>query len=313
MSSLDRIWTELEAAGHAPAHKRVDAVHPLDLYVGIDADLSRELVLVADAVPQELAKRFKAFEVGVSDRSDGRHNLFVRLRAPELSRLYSHLCEDLADASRACRKQDAVRFVADRIARWENLLARDREGLLSEELLRGLVGELVFLRDVAIPEQGAAEALHAWRGPLGGLHDFQFATVSVEVKAVAERLIATITSAEQLDGGGDRLFLTAVRLHSTMDAVPTSFSVADLVQTLRQVFEPDIVQAQSFENRLALLGYKDEKEYEARRFTVKDMRHFEVEPTFPRLIPSMMAPGVVSVSYGVDLHRCEAFRRPSIF
>jgi hypothetical protein len=310
---LDPIWTELEAAGHAPAHKRVDAVHPLDLYAGIDADLSRELVLVADAVPPELAKRFKAFEVGTSDRSDGRHNLFVRLRRPELSRLYSHLCEDLVEASRSCPKQDAVRFVADRIARWENLLARDREGLLSEELLRGLVGELVFLRDFAIPEKGAAEALQSWRGPLGGLHDFQFATVSVEIKAVAERLIATITSAEQLDGGGDRLFLTAVRLHGTMDAVPDSFSVAELVQTLRHIFEPDTVLADGFENRLALLGYKDAREYEARRFVVKETRHFEVEPDFPRLIPSMLVPGVVSVSYGVDLHRCEAFRRSSVF
>lgn len=313
MNSLDSIWTELELAGHLPAHRRVDAVHPLDLYVGIDSDHCRQLVLVANSVPPGLAKRFKAFEIGSIERSDGRQALFVRLLKSELMKLYSHLCEDLVEASRACTKQSGIRFVTDRIARWENLLERDRGGVLSEEMLRGLVGELVFLRDFALPHHGAAEALESWCGPLGGLHDFEFATISVEVKAVAERLIARISSAEQLDGEGGRLFLTAVRLLHTMDTVPGSFSVAELVQALRKVFESDTLLAQGFENRLALLGYEDTKEYETRRFVVRETRHFEVEHGFPRLIPSMLAPGVVFVSYGVDLHRCELFRRPGVF
>jgi hypothetical protein len=219
----------------------------------------------------------------------------------------------LVEASRSCPKQNSVRFVADRIARWENLLTRDREGLLDDESLRGLVGELVFLREVAVPHKGPAEALQAWRGPLGSPHDFQFANVAVEVKSVTETLIAMISSAEQLDFGGERLYLTAVWLHGTMETIRDSFSVTDLIQSLRQTFSSNAPLATAFEDKLALAGYKDAKEYEMRRFVVKETRHFEIEPAFPRLVPAVLAPSLVFVRYGVDLRRCEAFRRPNIF
>jgi len=314
LNSLDAIWRELEAAGQPLVHRRVDAVHPLDLYVGLDANMTRELVLIADAVPPDAARRFKAFEVARTERTDGRHALSVRLRRQELGRLFSHLCEDLVEASRAgVSKQDAVRFVSDRIARWEHLLSRDREGLLDEETLRGLVGELIFLRDFAIPQKGPAEALHSWRGPLGATHDFQFATGAVEVKAVTDSLIAIISSAEQLDSSGERLFLSAIRLHGTMEDTPESFSVADLVLSLRDMFVTDASATTEFEDKLSLCGYADAREYESRRFLVKETRHFEVEPNFPRLVPSMLAAGIVSVSYGVDLRRCDAFRRSTAF
>lgn len=313
MNSLDLIWRELEAAGEPLAHRRVDAVHPLDLYIGLDANTTRELMLVADAVPQEVTRRFKAFEVTSTLRTDGRYAMSVRLRRLEVGRLFSHLCEDLVESSRACAKQDAVRFVADRIARWEQLLSREREGLLDEDAVRGLVAELVFLRDFAIPEKGAAEAVHSWRGPLGAAHDFQFAASAVEIKSVTASLVATISSAEQLDSSGEPLFLTVMRLHGITETVPSSFSVADLVQSLRQALSSDSTVSVEFEDKLSLLGYTDDGEYEVRRFVVKEIRHFQVEPTFPRLVPSMLVPGIVSVGYGVDLRQCEPFRRPTVF
>jgi hypothetical protein len=313
LTSLEGIWRELESTGQGLAHRRVDAVHPLDLYVGLNTEMTRELVLVADAVPPEVAKRFKAFEIATTPRADGRYALSVRLRRKELSRLFSHLCEDLVEASRGCTQPNAVRFVSERIARWERLLSRDREGLLTEDALRGLVAELVFLKDLAIPHKGSIEALQGWRGPLGAPHDFQFATAAVEVKSVTETLTAMISSAEQLDSSGERLFLSAVRLHGTTEVLPDSFSVAELVQSLRDVFESDAVCAAEFDAKLSLLGYGDAREYEARRFVVKEVRHFEIDPGFPRLVPSMLPAGLVSVGYGVDLRRCEPFRRPTVF
>jgi hypothetical protein len=203
--------------------------------------------------------------------------------------------------------------VADRIARWEHLLSRDREGLLAEEALRGLVAELVFLRDLAIPRKGVAEALHAWRGPLGGVHDFQFAKVAVEVKSVTETLIAVISSAEQLDASGEPLFMSAIRLHGTTEAVADSFSVIELVQSLRDMVEADATFAAEFEDKLSLIGYTNAREYDTRRFVVKELRHFLVDSSFPKIIPSGLPSAIVSVVYGIDLRQCEPFRRSTVF
>ena len=311
---LDEIWRELEAAGQPLAHRRVDAIHPLDLYVGLDASLARELVLIADVIPPGIARKYKAFEVVTAPRGDGRQTLAVRLHRTELSRLFSHLCEDLVESSRrGCSREDAVRFVADRIARWERLLSREHEGLLDDEALRGLVGELVFLKETAIPAKGPIEALNAWRGPLGAAHDFQFAAMAVEVKSVGDDMVAEISSAEQLDSSNEPLILSAVRLLGTMEETADSFSVTGLVRSLRELFEPHGPAAATFDDRLSLVGYADAPAYEARRFVVKEMRHFDVDEGFPRLVPVVLAQGITFVRYGVDLRRCNTFRRAAVF
>jgi hypothetical protein len=313
MSPLEDLWSDLEALGKGLAHRRVDAVHPLDFYVGLDANKTRELVLVADDVPPGVARRFRAFEVTSTKRTDGRDSLSVRLRRPELARLFAHLCDDLVEASRHSTRADAVRFVAERIARWESLLSRDREGLLDEQALRGLVAELVFLRDIAIPEKGCAEALHAWRGPLGASHDFQFATLALEVKSVTESLIAVISSADQLDASGERLYLSAIRLHATTETLPPAFSVAALVESLRQLFAPTASLSVAFADKLSLVGYRDAPEYANQWFVVKEIRHYEVNDRFPRLVPTMLHSGIAAVIYDINLRLCEPYRRSTVF
>ncbi len=50
--------------------------------------------------------------------------------------------------------------------------------------LRGLFGELWFLRTVAIPSVGSLAAVHAWKGPLGSPQDFQLLDGLVEIKTI---------------------------------------------------------------------------------------------------------------------------------
>lgn len=313
MNSLETIWRDLEHTGQASAHRRVDAVHPLDLYVGIDGSGTRELVLVADSNVLATNKRFRAFEVTTSERPDGRVSLAVKLRRPEAMRLFAHLCEDLVEASRTgCTRADAFRFVTDRINRWEQLLSRDREGLLTEEALRGLVGELIFLRDVTVPAKGVVEGLHSWRGPLGAPHDFQYADRAVEVKTVSDNQLITISSLEQLEAIGEPLFLATLRLVATTERT-NAFSVTDLVRSVQGLLDDDMTLQAELEDKLALYGYSAAPEYDSRLFVLKEVRYFAVEDGFPRILPSAVPAGIESVKYVVDLHSCESFRRQGPF
>jgi hypothetical protein len=291
----------------------VDAVHPLDLYVGLDRDSKRELLLIASTVPRETARRFRAFDVLVGSRSDGRDYFSIKLRRSELGRLFSHLCDDLVEASRGVRTEpEGVTFVRDRISRWEHLLSRQRGNLLDHTTVRGLLGELLFLKHYAIPKYGPVGAVRAWKGPLGASHDFHFPECDVEVKSVTATLIAQITSLEQLAAGEEPLFLTAVILLETAVATSESFSLTTLITSLRDTLAADQPASDTFNDKLHLVGYSDIPDYERTYFTLDGMQYYEVHSTFPRLLSASIPAALIVPNYAIDLRRCDSFRRAEL-
>jgi hypothetical protein len=312
---LEDLWGELSKKGPGPLYLRVDDLHPLDLYAGLDADGARMLVLLTDEEPLALAKRFQAFEVTSHQRGDGRWGLSVRLRRSEFGGVFAHLCQDLVDASRGgCSRAEAPRFVLDRIARWERLLSRDRLGLLDESSLRGLIGELIFMECCAIPARGASATIEAWRGPLEAEQDFHFADRLVEVKtASGGSLKAIISSAEQLEAHDSALFLVVISLEGVGESGAGSFTLPELVSRLRESVASSEDTLSRFEERLGLAGYAPHVEYDARRFVVRGTHHYVVEQGFPRLRRSGLPDGIGNVRYELDLSRCREFERESCF
>lgn len=309
--SVEVVWQALEAGGR-PAHRRVDDTHPCDFYLGIDSRGARELVLLAARAPDRSAQRFRAFEVNTGAREDGRYALTTRLRRSELRVLFGHLCEDLIESARGRTPEDVMAFVQDRIARWETLFARDSDGLLDEASLRGLIAELLFLRDCALPAVGQSAAVHAWRGPLGNDHDFEFSQTAVEVKSVTEAQTVTISSLEQLDEGPKPLRLSVFQLERSVSDAAPAFSAADLVGEVRDAVRDDSAARASLEEKLALAGFRDHQTYSTRWYTLSGVSHFNVVEGFPRVQRADVAPGVVDVRYGVDLRQCANYALASL-
>lgn len=309
--SVESIWQALEGGG-SPAHRRVDDTHPCDFYLGIDERGARELVLVAARAPEKSAQRFKAFEINAGVREDGRYALTTRLRRPELRVLFGHLCEDLIESARGRTPEDVMPFVRDRIGRWETLFARDSDGLLDEACLRGLIAELLFLRDCALPAVGQSAAVHAWRGPLGNDHDFEFPQTAVEVKSVTETQIVTISSLEQLDEGPKPLRLSAFQLERSVSDAAPAFSAAALVVEVRDAVRGDAAASANLEEKLALAGFRDHQTYSTRWYTLSGVSHFYVIEGFPRVRRADVVPGVVDVRYGVDLRQCTNYALPTL-
>lgn len=318
--SLEDLWRELAAQELAihergPVYLRVDDQHPLDLYAGLDPDGAQLLVLLTNSEPSVLTKRFQAFDVTSHHRQDGRWALNVRLRRQEFSRIFAHLCQDLVGASRTgCSRAEAPGFVLDRISRWERLLTRDRSGLLDESSLRGLIGELVFMEQCAMPARGTRAAVEAWHGPLDAAQDFHFLDRLVEVKAAgggSSRV--TISSAEQLDVYGSPLFLIVVSLESAPERTDESFNLPQLVSRVRGSLTGNEEWLSVFEERLTLAGYAERMEYEERIFVLRGIRHYAVEDGFPRLRRSEIPPAIETIRYELDVSRCSEFECHSCF
>lgn len=215
------------------------------------------------------------------------------------------LSEDLArTCGTSTDSQQALDSVLARIERWQRLLARDRSGLLSEQELRGLFGELTFLHDHLLPRYGAG-AVEFWNGPEGSPQDFCIFSTVVEVKTRtgAGPARVRISSPEQLWPSLPSMFLGVYFLAIN---APGGVSINDLVARIRSRLDnPDHLSA--FERRLESVGYLDLPEYEMTLLLADRLDTFHVGPGFPSIAPSSVPEGVSHLSYDLSLDNCRPF------
>jgi len=307
--SLEEIWKELSQKQSVPLHKLVDAEHPLALYGGIDLDGLWLFVLLTRHEPPSPEQSFEAFEVSRHHRNDGRWALTIKLKKTELTRLFGHLCDDLVASSRVLSNPaNAGRFILDRIARWERLLARAKGSILDQAHIRGLIGELLFIEQVAIPKRGVNEALNAWQGPLGGAQDFRFGDRLVEVKTLPQRSSRTrISSAEQLDAQHQPLFLTVFKLEISEHPVPGAFTLNELAARIRKRITDEGCSPDDFDARLQCTGYLKDPAYDETALLITGVVHYQVSESFPSIRRSRLEDAVGAVRYDIDLALCSGF------
>ncbi|MFI9836316.1 PD-(D/E)XK motif protein [Nonomuraea sp. NPDC051941] len=181
---------------------------------------------------------------------------------------------------------------------WRELLRR-RGGLLGEDALRGLFGELIILEQILAA--AGAHDLSVWRGPDREPHDFRLAEGDLEVKTLgATGSTVRIHGIEQLEPpeGGD-LHLVVVRLVADLDGI----ALPDLVERIR----PKVGDHRAFSLALARAGYgeADGEHYRDRRFAVTQIAALAVGDGFPRISPSSLADTlpdeIGALSYTLDL------------
>lgn len=303
MKSIDDLWAEIATRqDHAGTFRRYDETHPLDLFAGFDLEGRRLLMLVTALPPAQLPVP-GIIEVSVNRRTDGRFNLLFRLGRPEYQELFGRLCQDLIETSRGADLQTGPSVILLRLERWKRLLESGPRKGLSDMQLRGLFGELWFLRTVAIPSVGSLAAVHAWKGPLGSPQDFQLLDGLVEIKTILPGgHKVTISSAEQLEHGGAPLQLCVYVVDVTRGV-----TIQTLVEQIKSELDGSSAITE-FDLRLAEMGYTVRAGHDSALFTILEPRFYQVDESFPSLTVSTLPAGISAVSYDIDLLHCGPHR-----
>jgi hypothetical protein len=308
---LQALWQELATVSERPAFRRVDDTHALDLYAIVLNTNEPGITLISKEKPP-LPPDYAAVSVSRSQRSDSRWYLTIALKKYEFLSHFAVLCEDLVESSRQASEQSAPAFLLSRLARWKRLMDEPRSDLLSDAELRGLVGELLFLKDTAIPRWGGSLSLTGWEGPFNAPHDFVFPELNVEVKTVRPGSSkARISSVEQLNSAETRLVLSVFTLARASEETEDRFAPVGLVRDLRDILESENILP-AFETRLSASSYVDRPEYEQIFFRLQGIQLFKVEEGFPRIRRSDVPSGVVNISYEIDLSVCQEFKVGSL-
>ena len=305
----EEAFANAERAGVDGAFTRIDGEHPVGLYLGIESG-QRALMVVCPEQPPD-PPSLSAIHVEARPRHSGDWALVLRLEQRDLRLLFARLVEDLEDATRI-RPLRPGEVVVERLLRWQRLLARRTGGRLDDRELRGLVAELSFLLDEAIPTAGVESATLCWRGPFCAPRDFVWPWVEVEVKALHNlQRETTISSLEQLSDTGVPLRLWCKTVDIAAGGDMGVVSAAELVERARALVGVSSVASERLEEALRSAGYEDREEYRARFFHLGTSTCYAVAARFPRIQRQDVAPGVVEGSYRLRIADLIPFVAPS--
>lgn len=170
-------------------------------------------------------------------------------------------------ASKICRR------VLDR---WRELL-RMLASPLTEEVVRGLVGELTVLEHI-LGKDRDADIRSTWIGPDRRPHDFQLGGHDLEVKALAPDAVSVeIHGLDQLDAASRDLYLVLVFIRKSQDG----FTLRDIVQRVRSLARDQ----RGLTDQLVKVGYTEQgtDDYPMTPYRVEQVCALGVESEFPRL------------------------------
>ncbi len=309
------ISVPLRSAGRI--ERRADPQHPVDFY---RARLpgGRYLFLLKNVV--EIQTRqipvLAGLEVRLEPQPNNTSELIFELTDDVQVSLFRVLTQDFLDAT-----ADLVSGSSDlaahrtmvRLEKWQSMLRRLRDNVLSRQSIIGLTGELLFLRDRLLPHLGVEQTLRAWRGPQQDEQDFAHGDYIFEVKtqlSTADQYLL-ISSEAQLDDSSGRIvvyYQTLVSCHDDENGESLNQLVEDLRKTCRahSILAQDLLDA-----GLIAAGYLTRPDYDGERWKPVQTRIFEVIDDFPRLTPASLPPGVSNVKYRIAVGTFDRFERTS--
>lgn len=281
--------------------QRVDPGHLLDLYCGYDQMHRYTLLLISPVEPKNLISS-KVIDVTVGKRiTDGRWALSFSLLDNEFKDLFLQFCDDMIMASQALKDPaNGPEFICMRYISWQEMLSASRGDLLSKSEIKGLIGEMVFLRDVLIPRYGKEMSLQAWMGPKMADQDFVFPDTWYEVKATTSDAEQTrISSIEQLDCAVEGT-LVVLALDQTSAIDKQRLTANSLFWELMGSMGTDVLKA-AFSNLLLKMGFYPRPEYEEHVYRLNGIRQYCVDKDFPCLRRASVPASVVNATWSLAL------------
>lgn len=306
-------WEGLSPSSNALLGRRVDPGHPQAWWWCVEPSGRYGLALYSVSghdLPADLSD-LKGLTVSIRQQSDGTHFLLLLLESGTDWELFHALCADLVESTAGSSSADnAVDIAITRLRRWQRFLSRGRKPGLTDEEVRGMVAELLFLRDELASRVGISAAVRGWAGPHGHPQDFAVGDRAFEVKShmASARQVVEITSLEQLESTATYLLLVVQDLSISEPGVAGSVTLARLVreiQSMAATAGQDVVD--HFDSTVDMQGYEDGRRYGEIPFLDSGRRYFQVADDFPRIVRSRVSADIPRARYALDVSQCSRF------
>lgn len=240
----------------------------------------------------------------VKRNNEGYGELFLISKDEKDWELFLVLCNDIIVTIKRNEIEHKMIFeVQKRLKQWQNLLKQNTNVSFSLTHQMGLFAELFILIDILIPRVGVPAALLSWVGADHDKQDFSLLKFMIEAKSYlsSKGPKITISSAHQLFSTKP-IYIAGMGL--TLNS--NGKSVIDLISEIEKIILQESIEVyEEFERKLLAQGYMPGLKYSTiHKFNVDSIRFFEVNDSFPKLLPNDIRSEIVSVKYIIDLQLC---------
>ena len=309
-------WEEIKTPSHDLLYRRVDPDHPLRLLRARDA-YGRFLFIYefppSDHIPDKFPELngIEIYLQGPEKVQTGNCMLLLILKDKKEWQIFLSLCNDLVTSTKGLEQDvQATQIILRRLKRWQAFLQKARSGLLPEKDIKGLIGELLFIKKHLSKTFGTGPAIQFWQGPDDAPQDFSVHNCAIEVKCQlgtsAPRV--RISSVDQLCPQLPEMFLYVVTLGKYEEDERNAVNLPSLINEIREKLETDFPSdVERFNNLIYQTGYIDSEGYEQFSYIHVSEKMFSVTTGFPRICPEDLPSGVERLTYDVKLLDCEPF------
>jgi hypothetical protein len=305
-SQLEEIWQNIKYTGrYAVDFQRINSECVPELNIGINESSQRCLILelpsgyILDVL--SLRKRNLSIEYFKEQ-----NYIIITLLDRQFSDLFNDLTLSLFTKVKTIEKVDKYTKEFNRtFYKWSEFFEENDRSLLSDETIKGLIGELYVLKSLLLASSSKelSDILTGWKGPNDQRHDFILPGKNIEVKAKEPTGISIQISSEfQLeDELGKALELWVVNLER-VDSVAEGANIRDLVEDIKQLIIDKLGDTVSFVKALGQKGLTVTTIPDYDRFRFR--KHSEVvydcnSPTFPKITKSTIPKAMMGVKYSL--------------
>lgn len=302
MNNLEQIFTECKST---LTFKRIPADYKLDIYLGYNNKAQKTLAYITDKV-DETFQSTRLIDLNINTRHDGKKAVCFSLIEEIDSDIFYRFCQDIIESTKDVSNENGLKIINARWNRWINMFKNPFSKILSESEIRGLIGELVFLRDYMFDKYGIEKSIESWEGPDSSHKDVEIDDTWYEIKTTPQGATTVkISSIEQLDSDKDG-YLTIIELEKTNNSVLGFLTLNKLVEEISLMLLDDSV-VREYYKKLSTIGYSYYEEYDNFVYDKKNMRFYSVNDEFPRLKVSDIPNQVAKVSYELIIPNIKEF------
>ncbi|MGP0628561.1 PD-(D/E)XK motif protein [Nitrospina sp. 32_T5] len=323
----EQLWKELEKkSGETPGSgilkRLVNPGQPCPMLLGIKhpgasrtfiLEVPRENALLLEDIPPSRGFDFTSKITGDEIHSD-HMSLILSASGPDYNEIFSAICEDLL--SHLHSAGGAAKMISSfqaRVRLWQVFFEKQALEGLGPDAQMGLYGELYFFERFVMSGPGNIQrGLKAWVGPESRQQDFQFGSLSVEVKITASKQHQKlrIASEQQLDEASVRkLYLYCLSVSLVENNTET---LPEIIRRIKNSLENEPGALELFNNSLLKMGYLDihAQRYGNTGYFPRDSKPFLVRDNFPRIKEKELRQGVGDVSYSISVAECMDYEVP---
>jgi hypothetical protein len=296
--------------------RRIDHTHKLDFFWAKD-HLGHFLFIYEFPASNNITKSnlpdikgMQIFSI-ISADDPNINRLIILLKEQSNWEIFLSLCQDLMQATRSTQDSPAaIQIILRRLKRWQEFLKKERPDILTEEEIKGLIGELLFLKWYLIPVFGCDQSVKFWQGPEGSPQDFNVGESVIEVKCQSGSSppVVKISSINQLCPVFPEMYLMIFTLGKIPPEDKNAINLPSLVSDIRTSLEAISANSiERFNDLLYMIGYTDSDRYLEYSYIVVNQKMFKVRDGFPRICSNQIPDGIVQLSYSINLTACASF------